>query len=447
MLLVLSLTQALVVVDGIPVAVALPSVGRDLALSTTELQWVVNGYVVTVAGGLLVLGRCADLFGRRRLLLLGLATLTGATLVAGLAPTGPLLVVARAFQGLGAAMALPASLALVPALFVGPGRRDRAFATIAVVESAAWVIGALSGGILTATLGWRFVFLVTVPVAGVALVLAARVLPESRDERAPGRLDLAGAVTITAGLAAGVHAISRFDGSGAGAGSLLVAIGVSAAFLGAFVVIERVATEPLIRPGLLRVRRLWGASVGVAANTVAYSAAVFIGTLYLQGTGYGAAATGLFFLPLAVGAFASPWFARLLSRCDARPVALAGLLTGAAGLATFACLAQLGRPHPAAVLLTLLLFGIGQYAAWVALVGQATSDVGRSEYGAASGIFKTSTHVGAAVAVAISAALIESAGHTSAVDRYALAYLTAAACIVLGAVAVGALLRPAAKGR
>jgi MFS family permease len=345
-LLVLSTTQALVVIDGIPVAVALPSIGRDLGLSATELQWVVNGYVVALAGTLLMLGRCADLFGRRRLLLTGLATLTLATLVAGLAPSGSMLVAARACQGLGAAMTLPASLALVPVLFVDAKRRDRAFAAIAVIESAAWIVGALLGGIVTAVLGWRFVFLATIPVILATLVLAARVLPESRDDRGAGRPDVWGAVSITACLAGGVYAISRFSVTEPVTAPFMVAVATCIAFGCVFWVNEHRAAEPLLDAPLLRVRRLWGASLGVAANTAAYSAIVFVGTLYLRDAGYGATATGMFFLALSLGAFASPLFGRLLSRYDARMVASAGLGTVALALAAFALLAQFGRADP-----------------------------------------------------------------------------------------------------
>jgi predicted MFS family arabinose efflux permease len=266
-------------------------------------------------------------------------------------------------------------------------------------------------------------------------------VPESRVERTSGQLDVIGAVTITAALAAGVYAITRFDVSGGIAGSFLVSIAASAVLIGLFWFTERHVAEPLLQPALLGVRRLWGASAGVAANTAAYSAAVFIGTLYLQDAGYGATAIGMFFLPLAVGAFASPLFGRLLTRVDAHLVACTGLLVVAIALATFARLAQLGSANPYVVALTLLLFGLGQYAAWVALVGQATSDVERSQYGAASGIFKTSTHVGAAVAVAVSATVIDSVATRSSVDGYALAYLSAAVLTALGAVAAVCMLR------
>jgi hypothetical protein len=284
------------------------------------------------------------------------------------------------------------------------------------------------------------VFLATVPVALGTLVVARRVLPESRAEQATGHLDVGGAITITAALMVGVYAITRFDPSRGIAGSFPVGIVASALLIGAFWLIERSVPEPLIDAGLLRIRKLWGASIGIAANAAAYGAAVFIGTLYLQRIGYSATATGLLLLPLAIGAFATPLFGRLLIRHAAHLVALTGQLATAVALATFAYLAQLGSGNPYAVALSLLLLGLGQYCAWVALVGQATTDVEQSHYGAASGIFKTSTHVGAAVSVAISATLIDSAAQTS-VNAYTLAYLTAAVTTVLGAVVSARFLR------
>ena len=443
-LLVLSATQSLVVIDGIPVAVALPAIGREFALSSGQLQWVVNGYVLALAGGLLLFGRCADLFGRRRLLLIGLSLLTAATLLAGLAPTVPLLVLARVVQGIGSAMVLPASLALVPALFIAPARRDRAFATIAVVESAAWIVGALAGGIITGLLGWRYVFLVTVPFSVGTFVLARRVLSESRDDSTGRRIDVAGAVTITAGLTLMVYGITQIKDAGPTSGQVLGAIVVGAALTGAFVLVELRAAEPLVEPRLLRVRRLWGASLGVAANTAAYSGVVFVGTLYLQDVReFGPTTTGLLFLPLAAGAFVSPLLAPLLGRVDAGPFAVASLVVCALALAGLGWLASGPDPQIVGMVLILLVFGVAQYGAWLALVGQATSDVEPRQYGIASGVFKTSTHVGAAIAVAVFATTIEAIGSETPGDStsHAIAYLAAAALTLCGAGATATLVR------
>jgi MFS family permease len=442
-LAVLSATQCLVVIDGVPVAVALPSIGDEFAHRTSELQWVVNGYVLALVGGLLLFGRCADLFGRRRVLLFGLSILTAATLLAGLAPTGPLLVMARVAQGLGAAMVLPASLALVPALFGGGARRDHVFAIMALVQSAAWIVGAVGGGLVADLLGWRFVFLVTLPVGIWTFLVARQVLPESRDDSGERRVDVVGAVTMSLGLTVLVFGVVRVDQVGLWSVPVLGAMVAGAVLLGVFMLVERRVAYPLIAPGLFRIRRLWGASLGVAANTAAYTAVVFVGTLYLQEVrGFSPATIGLFFLPLAVGAFLSPVLARLLGRSGPRPFAIGGLLVCAVALAALAWCASVPDAHPAGIVLALLVFGIAQYAAWLALVGQATADVEPRRYGVAFGVFKTSTHVGAAVAVAVFATTIDVlGGEATGGGPYAAAYLVGAGLAASGAVSSGLLIR------
>src|SRR5215218_1228874 len=212
--LVIGATQFLVLLDSLMVAVALPVIDRELGLTGAELPWVVNAYTLALAGGLLVAGRAADLYGRRRLLELGLLGLTAATVLAAAAPSGPLLIVARAAQGLSAAMAQPASLALVPTLFPREPQRGRTFAVVGIADSLGGIAGALAGGLVTGLLGWRWVFLVTVPLGLGALLLARAVLPESRDGEATGRLDLPGAVLATAGITAVVYAVIQVEHAG-----------------------------------------------------------------------------------------------------------------------------------------------------------------------------------------------------------------------------------------
>ncbi len=447
-LLVVGLAQALVVVDGIPVAVALPAIRHDLGLSVAQVHWVVNGYVLALAGALLLAGRCGDIFGRRRLLVIGLCTLTAATMLAGLAPNGVLLVFARVVQGLGAAMALPAAMALIPALFTEPQRRDRAYAMTAVVGSLAWVVGALSGGILTDLVGWRFVFIATAPFSLLALVLALRTLPESRDESADNGVDVGGAVLITAGLTSILYAITQVESAGLTGGSFLVSLAIGVALLGALVFQERRVAHPLVPLGLFRVRELWGASLAVAANTAAYGGTIFIGTLYLQDVlNYSSTATGLVFLPLAAGALAGPWLARWLARSGARSVGVLNLVICAAAMAAFGWFASLEQPPLVALVATLLIFSVAQYAAWLAVVGQATAGVEDGQYGLASGVFKTSTHIGAAVAFAASSTVIEWIGTpTGGLSGYTAAYLVIAALTLAGAVAVARLIPSGRQG-
>jgi MFS family permease len=446
-LLVVGLAQALVVVDGIPVAVALPAIRADLGLTVAQVHWVVNGYVLALAGALLLAGRCGDLFGRRRLLVIGLCTLTAATMVAGLAPNGAMLVLARVVQGVGAAMALPAAMALIPALFAEPTRRDRAYAMTAVVSSLAWVVGALSGGIVTDLVGWRFVFIATAPFSVLALVLALRILPESRDESADHGVDVGGAVLITAGLTSLLYAITQVEAAGVTGASFVLPLLLGAALLGLLVLQEARVTHPLVPLSLFRVRQLWGASLAVAANTAAYGGTIFIGTLYLQDVlGYSSTVTGMVFLPLAAGALAGPWLARWLARSGARMVGVTNLVICAAGLAAFGWFATMQGPHPAALLVTLLVFGVAQYAAWLAVVGQATAGVDDGQYGLASGVFKTSTHIGAAVAFAASSTIIDWVGTpVDGLGGYTVAYVAVAVLTLAGAAAVALLITDTAE--
>jgi EmrB/QacA subfamily drug resistance transporter len=442
-LLVVGLTPALVVVDGIPVAVALPALTRDLGMSVGQVQWVVNGYTLAVAGTLLLTGRCADLFGRRRLLVCGLLTLTLATLVAGLSLTGPMLVLARVVQGVGAAMALPAAMAFIPVLFDAPARRDRAFASTAVMGGVAWVIGAVAGGVLTDLLGWRFVFLATVPFSLLALVLAIRGLPESRGSSADRRLDVGGAALILTGLTSILYGISQLQQSGPTARAFLIPCAVGIFLIGCFVATERRHPNPLVPLQLFRVRSLTGASLGVAANAGGYAGTVFVGTLYLQEVGgHTPTATGLIFLPLAVGPLLGPWLATWLERSGARTFGVVGLFACLSGLAVFAWLATLGVAPLGVIIVTMLVLGIGQHATWLAIVGQATRDVAHGQYGVASGVFKSSTHIGTAVAFAAASTIIEWVGGEApySSSAYAAAYVAIAVLTAAGAVAVGALI-------
>lgn len=442
-LLTVGLAQALVVIDGIPVAVALPAIRHDLGLSVTEVQWVVNGYVLALAGALLLGGRCADIFGRRRILLIGLSTLTVATLLAGFSPNGGALVFARVAQGLGAAMALPTAMALIPTLFPDPGRRDRAYALTAMVASAAWVVGALAGGLLTELVGWRFVFLATVPFSVLAIALAVRSLPESRDEPAGRRVDVGGALLITAALTAILYGITRVEHAGPASAAVWGALALGVALLCAFVALEARLAQPLVPLSIFRVHPLWGASLAVGANTAAYGGMIFIGTLYLQDVrGYSPTATGLLFLPLAVGALVGPWLARWLVHTGARPLGVLSLLVCAGSLAVLGWLAQLAGPYPTLLVGTMLIFGVAQYAAWLAVVGQATANVDDRLYGVASGVFKTSTHIGAAVSFATASTIIEWLGGDGSQTGapYTAAYLAIAALTALGVVAVATLI-------
>jgi MFS family permease len=391
--LVIGATQFLVLLDALMVTVALPVIDRELDLITTELPWVFNAYTLALAGGLLVAGRAADLYGRRRLLSLGLLGLTMATVLAAVAPSGPLLIAARAAQGLSAAMAQPASLALVPTLFPHEPQRGRTFAIVGIADSLGGIAGATAGGLVTGLLGWRWVFLVTIPLALAALLLARAIIPESRDEEADRRLDLPAAGLATAGITAVVYAVIQVEQAGPASPAVLTPLLLGVAALLGFIQVERRAPAPLLRLGLLQVPSLIGACVGVATTSVIYSTVVFTGSLYLQRVrGYEPVGAGLTFLPVTlVGGIASIGGAGLIRRLGNRLVAVASLLLGAVTLTLLAIAAATDTPSGLLILPALLVQGVATYGSWVALVGLAACDVSQGERGGASSVFEVSS--------------------------------------------------------
>jgi EmrB/QacA subfamily drug resistance transporter len=441
---VLGATQFLVLVDSLMVAVALPAIDRDLGLSSTELPWVVNAYTLALAGCLLVAGRAADLYGARRLLLVGLLGLTVATAIAAAAPSPAVLIAARAAQGAAAALAYPASLALVPTLFPRQPERGRTFAIVGIADGLGAVVGAVAGGVVAGLLGWRWVFIVTIPLGLGALLLARAVVPASERARLRRRLDVLGAVLVTTGITALVYAVIQLEHAGITGARVLVPFLAGLACLGAFVAVERRAAAPLMRPGLLRVRSLSAAAVGIAATSAVYSAVVVVGSLYLQQSrGYSALATGLAFVPKAViGIGASFLGARLVERLGNRFVAVASLVFGAGAVLALGLEALIGAPYAALILPALLAAGIAGYGSWVALVGLAARDVDDDERAVASSVFEASIHVGGAVAVAVLlttlAAASDGMGEGAA---YSLTFLTGALLVAAGAVACAVLLR------
>jgi MFS family permease len=262
-LALLAFAMLIVSLDQYIVVVALPEIGHDLGFSDQTLQAVISAYAVASAGFLLLGGRAADLLGRRRILVAGLAVYAGASLAGGLAPTPALLLIARALQGLGGALVFPATLSLVNSTFLEGRERNRAVAVWGAAGAAGLVIGVLLGGVLTRTFGWEAVFFVNVPLAGVAVLLAFALIPADR-QRDPGRrLDLPGALSVTLGLTLFVFALVEGPNLGWGSPAVVASAASSLVLLGAFTIIERHSCDPLVSPRLLANRNL-GTAVGIA---------------------------------------------------------------------------------------------------------------------------------------------------------------------------------------
>jgi MFS family permease len=257
-LVLLCVAQFVDVLDVNAVIVALHSIGQDLGFSQAGLQWVVSAYVLFFAGFLLLAGRVADLWGRRRTFVVGLAVFTAASLCCGLSVSKEMLVVSRAFQGLGAATTAPAALSIITTIFAEGRERDRAVAAWTAVAAGGGAAGLLLGGFITDVLGWQWIFFVNVPVGAAGIALSQVLLPESRDPAASRRLDLLGAGTVTSGLVLLVLALTRTEEAGFGSPITLATLGFAAALFGAFVFVERRAADPLVPLRLFHLRGLVG---------------------------------------------------------------------------------------------------------------------------------------------------------------------------------------------
>jgi len=420
--------QFLIGIDGLAVAIALPAIQDDLGARPVDGQWVLTAYGLTFGGGLLLCGRLGDLYGRRRMLVTGMALFAGASVGAGLAPSLGVLIAARALQGAGSAAAVPAALALIGSLYEPGPDRTRALALFAATASAGVTTGLLLGGAVTEWAGWRWIFLAMAPLAGLAALAAPRLLPEARAEQATGPPDVAGAALATAGLVALLFGATRAERAGVGAPVTLVPTLVGLALLAAFAAWERRARAPIVRPAILRAPGLRAAVLGAGLNAVAFTAIVYACSLYLQNElGYGPLRASAAILPLDIVAFAvTVAGASAISRRSPR-----ALLGGAFATSALALLWLARAPADAVyardVLGPLVVLGASLPLAFIVLTQQALADVSDDERGMASGIFETANHLfGGAVGVALYAMVIATFG------GYGPAFLVAAALAACG---------------
>jgi EmrB/QacA subfamily drug resistance transporter len=405
------LGQFMVVLDVAIVTVALPAMRRDLHFSATGLQWVVNAYTLTFAGFLLLGGRAADLYGRRRIFIAGLALFTAASLGCGLAQSQATLIAARAVQGLGGAVLSPATLTILTTTFTEPRARARALGIWSAALASGGATGALLGGVLTEYLSWRWIFLVNVPVGVVGLLAARAALVESRATLASRSLDVAGAITITGSLTALVYGVVRTDSQSWGSPATLAALAVAAVLAVAFVVIEaRLARAPLVPLGLLRSRALAGANLAMFCVGGSMFAMWYFVSLYLQGVlGESPLRAGLGFLPASIAVVVGAQVgARLVSRLGPRPPLAAATLLCAGGLVWMSQLSADGS-YVRDILgpLTLVAFGLG--LSFPPGTYAATAGVPAKDAGLASGLVNTTRQLGGAIGLAALA--------TIAVDR------------------------------
>ena len=451
-LYVLCLGTLMIVLDATIVNVALPSIREDLGFSQSSLAWVVNAYLLTYGGCLLLGGRLGDLFGHRRLFVAGISLFTLASLACGLATAQWFLVAARSVQGVGGAVASAVGLSLVMTLFTEPADRAKAMGVVGFVAAGGGSIGVLAGGVLTDLLSWHWIFLVNLPIGALVVGLCLRLVPGARG--AGARLDVAGALAVTAALMLAVFAI--VNGNGAGWTSLrtLGLLAAAAALLAAFVAIEARVASPLVPLRLFRIRTVAVANAVGVLWSAAMFAWFFLAALYLQLVlGYSPLEVGLAFLPanLLMGAFSLGLSAKLVLRFGIRPTLAAGMALVALGLALFAR-APVDGAFVVDVLPSMLLLGLGVGTAMNPVLLAAMSDVAPEESGLASGVVNTAFMMGGALGLAVLASLAAARTETlAALGHGPLAALTGgyqaaflAGAVVAGAAAVvgAALLQP-----
>jgi EmrB/QacA subfamily drug resistance transporter len=409
-LLVLCLGDLMIVLDTTVVNVALPSIRDDLGFSESSLAWVVNAYLLTFGGFLLLGGRLGDLFGYRRLFLVGIALFTLASLACGLASSQAFLVAARAAQGIGGAIVSAVALSLIMVLFTEPGERAKAMGVFGFVAAGGGSVGVLLGGVLTDAFDWHWIFLVNIPIGVAVFALCLVLLRPSPGPAGPVHLDVAGAVTVTASLMLAVYAIVNGNETGWTSGQTIGMLVASAVLLAVFFVIEARVRSPLVPLGLFRLRNLATANTVGVLWAAAMFAWFFLSALYLQLVlGYSPFEVGLAFLPttLIMGAFSLGLSAKLVMRFGIRVPLAVGLSLAAVGLALFAR-APVDGNFAVDVLPSMILLGFGAGISFNPLLLAAMSDVPPDEAGLASGVVNTSFMMGGALGLAILASLAAS---------------------------------------
>jgi len=433
MIALLCVAQFVVVLDATIVAIALPAIQRTLHVATADLQWIVSAYTLAFAGFLVLAGRLADLHGRRRVFMAGLALFAGASLACGLSRSLGVLVAARALQGLGAAAVAPAALAAITAAVPDGAERRRALGVWTAAAAGGGASGWLLGGVITEQAGWPWVFLVNVPIGAAAVALAPLLVPETRAREEGRRLDVAGAATLTTGLALVVLGLTRAQIAGVRSPLAAGGVAVGALLLALFARIEARAADPLLPASLLRADGLAGANLAAAALTASTTPPLLLCVLALQGAqGRSALETGALFAPFNVavisGSLLGPRVVRALGTRTAMALGLGGIAAGVLGM-----LASGGaRAAPAALVPAFVLMGVSLGCASVASTTAGTAAAGRAREGVASALLNTAAQVGTALGVAVLLSVAAAAGSPAAFAG-AIAVALAGAAVALRA--------------
>jgi len=440
---VLCLGTLMVVLDTTIVNVALPSIRTSLGFSETSLAWVVNAYMLTFGGFLLLGGRLGDLYGHRRVFVIGISGFTAASIACGLSTTQGMLITARAVQGVAGALASAVGLSLVVTLFTEPMERAKAMGITGFVASGGGALGVLLGGVLTDALNWHWIFLVNVPIGVTVCALVLRLVPDGCLATESRRLDVGGAITITASLLLAVDAVINGNEAGWTSGRTLGLLALSVVLFVAFLLIETRATVPLMRLSLLRSRMLATANVVSVLWAAAMFAWFFLSALYLQLVlGYDALHVGLAFLPgnIVMAILSVSLSARLVVRFGNRIPLVTGLSLASLGLLLLAR-APVDGHYAVDVLPSMVLLGIGAGIAFNPVLMAAMGDVAPEDSGLASGLVNTSFTMGGALGLAVLASLAAArsggqaaAGHAALLAGYHASFLAGAILAAVAAV-------------
>jgi EmrB/QacA subfamily drug resistance transporter len=448
-LALLATAQFVVVLDASIVNVALPSIGSDLNFSQDDLSWVVNAYTLFFGGFLLLGGRLADRLGRRRLFIAGMVLFAIASLGGGLAQSELWLIIARSVQGLGAALVSPAALSIVTTTFTEGAERNKALGVWGAVAGSGGAAGVLLGGVLTKYAGWEWVLFVNTPIGLAAAFIAPRLLAESRDQHSK-TFDVAGAVSVTAGLALFVYALVNANQAGWGSTETIGLGALAIALLVGFVFAERRNAQPLVPFSIFRLQTLRGSNiVGLLIGMSLFSMFFFI-SLYLQQIlGYDALKAGFAYLPLAVSIIISAGVAsQLVTRIGFKPTLIAGMGLITVALLWFSQVSAPGGSYLGDVLFPSLLAAVGLGFAFVSVTIGAVAGTREQDAGLASGMINTAQQVGGALGLAILAAVANAATDNSSAtsqllalnDGFRVAFLVGAGFALAGAILAAVLI-------
>jgi len=407
----LALAFFMAVIDLTIVNVSLPTIGRDLHFSQTNLQWVVTAYALTFGGFLLLGGRAADLLGRRRILMLGLGLFSAASLAAALATGVGLMVGARAVQGIGAAIMLPAALSIVMNMFAEGAERNKALGIWGGLGAGGATVGVIAGGLLTRYAGWQYIFYFNVPIGAVALLLAPRIVPESRLDTVRRKFDAAGALAGTGGMVLLVDAISQAPQYGWGAMRTIGVLAAAAVLLAAFLLIERRVTDPILPLQIFRLRTLAGANTAGLLLGGSFYAFIFVGTLYMQQVlHYSALQCGIAWLAASLTSISLAGLSQaLVTRGGAKLVMAVGMTMIGVG-AIWATQVPVHGRFLANLAGPMVVAGAGTAFAFIPISIAALAGVNEQQAGLASGLLNTSQQLGGAIGIAIASSV--AASHT-----------------------------------